>query len=129
MKQIYETLARLASLPYQQNFILNASKDEYELPEQLIDEVIQSLSTVLNNTFETVQVSKVKQIESIKLLHSNLQILSENINFDDIELSNEQLVLHNKHWREARNKAFEFLKEIEFDIRTWETDNIKSEKI
>lgn len=127
MNRIFDMLARLASLLYQQQFIIAGTRDEYVLPDQLLSEVISYINTMLSNSKFSRTLTENQLEELAGMLH-NFERLSSQIPFDDESVSNEELVLQNQYWIDARKLAFGFLENSGFDIKKWEKNNCRSDK-
>lgn len=122
MNRIFDTLARLASLLYQQRFIIGGTRDEYVLPDQLLGEVISYMNTMLSNSRLTRAFNE-KQLEKLTDLLQELERLSGQVPFDDESISNEELILRNQYWIDVRNLASGFLEKNGFDLKEWEKNN------
>lgn len=122
MKRIFDILARLASLLYQKKFIVSGARDEYVLPDQLLDEVIAYMNTTLSNPKLSGSFHD-KQLEELADLLQELKRLSGQIPFNDELVTNEELVLRNQYWIDVRNLVSEFLRKSEFDLKAWEKIN------
>ena len=122
MKRISDILARLASLLYQQKFIIGGTRDKYVLPDQLLGEVISYMNTMLSNPNLSGALNEKQREELASLLH-DLERLSCLIPFDDESVSNEELVLRNQCWIDVRNLASAFLNKGGFDLKEWEKNN------
>ena len=124
MKRIFDMLARLASLLYQQKFIIDGARDEYVLPDQLLSEVISYMNTMLSNQKLSGAFNE-KQLKELFDLLQELERLSGQVPFDDETVSNEELILRNKYWIDVRSLASIYLKKNGFDLKNWEIGNCK----
>jgi hypothetical protein len=122
MKRIFDILARLASLLYQQKFIIDGTKDEYVLPDQLLGEVISYMHTMFSNPQLSGAISN-EQLDSLAGLLQELERLSCKVPFEDESVSNKDLVLQNQYWIDIRNLASGFLERNGFDLPGWEKTN------
>ena len=107
MKVIHKALAPLASLEVQKRYIVNGSKDNYLLHEDL-------LNTAINTLFEQ-QVVTFDETGALKEL-------KEAIRACDIPegMSNSNIIFHHQPWIKIRELSKKILLEIGFDLRAWE---------
>jgi hypothetical protein len=107
MNRIQETLAPLASLAIQEKYIVNGTKDDYLLPEEL-------LNIAINVLFEQrgITIPKSKTLEDVK----------EAIRACDIPegMSGHDIVFGHKPWIKVRATSKRYLSEIGFDLKAWE---------
>ncbi len=122
MNRVFDILSRLASLLYQRKYIICGTIDEYVLPDQLLDEAIAYINTMLSNP-RLSECFQEKQLKELIDLVQNLELLFGQIPFEDESVSNEELVLSNQCWIDARNLAAEFLNKRGYDLKAWEKDN------
>ena len=111
MKQIHKALAPLASLEVQKRYIVQGTKDNYLVPEDL-------LNTAVNVLF---QQRAVKFDETVAL-----EELRESIRACEIPegMSNSDIIIGYKPWRKVRETAKKYLLEIGFDLKTWEKSEL-----
>lgn len=107
MKLLHKVLAPLASLEVQNRYIVKGTKDNYLLPEDL-------LNSVINVLFEQ-QALKFEETET-------LGELKEAIRCCDIpdNLSGSDVVFRYKPWAKVRKASQKYLLETGFDFQTWE---------
>ncbi len=107
MKLLHKALAPLASLEVQKRYIVNGTKDNYLLPEDL-------LNAAINVLFEQ-QALKFEETET-------LGELKEAIRCCDIpdNLSGSDVVFGYKPWAKVREASQKYLLETGFDLQTWE---------
>lgn len=107
MKIVHKALAPLASLEAQNRYIINGTKENYLLPEDL-------LNSAINVLFE----QKAVKLEESK----TLQELREAIRACEVPqgMSPRDLVSAYAPWVKVRDSARKYLSEIGFDLRAWE---------
>ena len=107
MKIVHKALAPLASLEVQTRYIVNGTKDNYLLPEDLLNSAINVL----------FQQKAVKYEES-----KTLQELREALRACEIPqgMSALDLVSGYAPWVKVRDNARKYLSEIGFDLQAWE---------
>jgi hypothetical protein len=106
-KIIHRALAPLASLEVQKRYIVDETRDEYLLPNEL-------LNSAINTLFEQKAV-KFDETQS-------LRELKEAIRACDIPegMSNSELILRYEPWIKVRETSKKYLSEIGFDLQAWE---------
>jgi len=104
---IHKALAPLASLEVQRRYIVEETRDEYLLPDDL-------LNTAINVLFEQQAVTFDQT--------GSLRELKEAIRACDIPegMSNSELILGYEPWIKVRETSKKYLSEIGFDLQAWE---------
>ena len=102
MKKTVRLLAPLASVKAQEKYIVNASVDEYYVPEELLE---AALSALLHE-------------EDTELVQNLLNKL-RNFSFPN-PFSAQELIHEYEPWAELRSLCQEFLKSKGFDLTQWE---------
>jgi hypothetical protein len=111
MKLIHNALAPLASLRVQDKYIVRGTKDEYLLPNEL-------LNTAFNVLFEQKGV-KFEESETLGKLKQAIRAceIPEGMSGSDI-------VLGYKPWIKIREMSKKYLVENGFDLQSWETNEL-----
>ena len=111
MKLIHNALAPLASLEVQDKYIVKGTKDEYLLPEDL-------LNTAFNILFEQ-KVVKFEESET-------LEELKDAIRACEIPegMSGPEIVLGYTPWIKVREMSKNYLVEDGFDLQAWEAHEL-----
>ena len=107
MKVVHRALAPLASLKVQKRFIIEGTKDNYLLPEDL-------LNTAINLLFEQHGIT-LAETETLRELKDAIRACKI-----PQSLSNHGLVLDHEPWIRVREKSRKYLLEIGFDLDAWE---------
>jgi len=106
MKRTEIILAPLASLKAQEKYIIHGTKDNYYLPEELLESALEA-------------IEKEEENEII----ANLKVLIKNFEFPK-SYSAHKLVLENKAWGNIREATADFLRGREFNIDAWEDNEL-----
>ena len=108
---VYAALAPLASLRVQDRYIVNGTKDEYLLPDELLERAISLL-------FEqrVVKVEESRKLEELKQALRACNLPGT--------MSNSELVFDYGPWKAVREKSRDYLAEIGFDLETWEKNEL-----
>jgi hypothetical protein len=106
MKSTQKIIARLASLRAQDRYIVNATKDHYYLPEELIDVAISALQREKDN-------------QQVRILMKHLRSISV-----PESISSKDLVYSYAPWTELRKLAALYLEEQHFDLAAWEIEEL-----
>lgn len=111
MKIIHSALAPLASLKVQERYIVNGTKDEYLLPDELLNSAINVLFEQKAVVFEE---------------NETLNELKKAIRACDIpeEISNAELVVNYEPWKRVRDLSKSYLLKIGFDLEAWEENEL-----
>ena len=111
MKRIHKTLAPLASLEVQKRYIVNGIKDNFILPEDL-------LNAAINLFFEQHGV-RIEETGALKEL-------KEAVRACDIPegMSHSDLILSYEPWIKVRETSKKYLLETGFDLRAWENHEL-----
>jgi hypothetical protein len=111
MKKIEGILAPLASLKVQDRFIVHGNKDEYLVPEELLESAINFLFEQQIITYQNTEI---------------MQRLKENIRNVEIPsgISNRELVYEYGPWIRIREDAQLILEELGFDLANWEINEL-----
>lgn len=116
--RLSKELACLASAKYQHKYISHGTKNEYVLPEELLDVVQGTISTILAN--ETL--SKAYSQQQLVALHRFAAIAKsayEAIPFEK-DIGAIEIVESNEDWKKVRDAAGRCLITLEIDIKDWE---------
>jgi len=111
MNLIYKALAPLASLKFQERYIINGTKNDYVLPEEL-------LNVAINLLFEQKGVSFIR---SRTLNELKRAIQSCNV---PEGISNSELIGNYEPWNKVRELSNTYLTEIEFNLVAWEKNEL-----
>jgi hypothetical protein len=111
MKLIYKVLAPLASLTLQERYIVNGYRDNYLLPEEL-------LNSAINFFFEQrgVPYENTASLDEFKKSIQNCDIPET--------ISRHELVHKYTPWIRVREKARVCLNELGFDLEKWEKNEL-----
>jgi hypothetical protein len=114
---ISKRLAPLASLAAQRRYIVQATRDEYLVPEELLndaDDVIRQVRT-MPAVRDALPASAVQAILELDDLLDAADGAARHTQ------SNEQLVEHDAAWRAVREHVARCLDLVGFDLAEWET--------
>jgi hypothetical protein len=109
---ITERLAHLASLDIQRRFIIHATRDEYLLPEELLEDA----SAVVQQIRMQPQTISALAVAAILALQPLLDAVVLPPDRNDLH----HLVEDDSAWRAAREQAARCLDILGFDLVAWE---------
>ena len=111
MELIHKALAPLASLKVQKRYIINGTKDEYFLPEELLGSAINVLFEQKGIVFEENEA---------------LNKLKKAIRSCDIpdKMTNSEIVLNYEPWKKVRELSKDYLLKIGFALEAWEKNEL-----
>ncbi|MBD3617970.1 MAG: hypothetical protein HUJ28_00645 [Chromatiales bacterium] len=111
MKLIHKVLAPMASLKIQERYVIDGTKEEYLLPEEL-------LNSAKNILFE----QKGIVLEENEIL-SDLKKAIRAIEIPD-EITGDELVRNYEPWRRIRELSKDYLVKDGFDLEGWERNEL-----
>jgi hypothetical protein len=117
-KRIEENLARLASRKYQHSFVTEATKEEYVLPNEMLD----SASSLLETTLSSPTLSRTlneSERDCLARALARFRRLQKEIRFEDPGFSVER----DEGWRVVREVANRCVNTMGFDLARWEAEN------
>jgi hypothetical protein len=106
MRRIEKVLAPLASLRVQRRYIVEGTKDEYLVPEEMLNSALSELS----------HQQLTPELASV---HRALQACDP-----PSHLSASQLVYEYAPWLQVRESAYSYLKAKGFDLEAWEGNEL-----
>ena len=106
MKRTEKLLAPLASLKAQEKYIISGTKDNYYLPEELLEQALEALE----KEEETEVSTRLKEL--IKVFEFPESYSARN------------LVLENEAWKNIRELTNTFLSSRNFDLNSWENHEL-----
>jgi hypothetical protein len=106
MKRTEIIFAPLASLKAQEKYIIHGTKDNYYLPEELLESALEAIEKEEENE-----------------ITANLKILIKNFEFPE-NYSARKLVLENESWKNIREASAAFLSSRKFNIDAWEENEL-----
>jgi hypothetical protein len=120
--RLINELARLASEKYQNDFIRNASKHNYVLPDELIDTVRGTISVtlangILSDSLSSQQIAALQEFDKVAATTS--AYLAENNNCSAAE------ILELPAWINLRSAAKECLSRFGVSPTDWESFTIR----
>ncbi len=112
---VVQGLARLASLNLQRRYIVQATRDEYYLPEDLLESAHDLVRQVRErfSTCADVSDSTSRAIFALEPLLNAVVLPSDRTGL-------QHLVEHDPHWRAAREQAARCLETFDFDLVEFE---------
>lgn len=113
---IFKRLAPLASLAAQRRYLVHGTRDEYLVPEELLNDAYDVVRQV--RTMPAVRDAlPASAVQAILDLDSLLDAVD---GAEQRTQSNEQLVEHDAAWRAAREHVARCLDMVGFDLAGWE---------
>lgn len=110
--RLIELLQDLASIDFQRKYIVNGTKDEYLLPQDLLSDIENATGDHLQREPYRKNLSKA-ECELLEKLYSELQKpeLHKAIHSDHV--TNAELIEENPYWARIRDVAKEILLQAE----------------
>ncbi len=106
-------LGRLASREYQRRWIVDADASEYDLPEEILNDIITTIEIMLDPS-QSISTLNEQEIRAIK---ECLQVLnSTDLPVENSTITAEDLIENNPDWNTARESAQKCLQELNLHI-------------
>jgi len=115
--RIINEIARLASQKYQYDFVLNGTKDDYAVPEEMIDTVRGTISTVLGNAILLNTLSN-SQADALRRFDAEAARAFSMLPWNSDATAKQ--ILERSEWTELRRAAEDCLQEFSVDVQEWE---------
>ena len=122
-RRILESLSGLASFEYQMKFIVHGTKEEYVLPDELVDSACSEIETTLNSDELRVSLTPLEQKVFSELV-IRLRELHKFVPTNDPSVSNMELITGNTNWQELRERSRIALIQMNWDLEKWERENV-----
>ena len=122
---IKEQLAYLASDRIQQKYIVNTTKDEYILPDEILDSLIHNLRQYLGSSDLNVKARR-EETEILRNFYSQLNRYLEVADPDNQNISNDEMVNKDENWIHLRNSAKKCLESLRFNLTDWENKHLQN---
>jgi hypothetical protein len=117
MEFVTERLANLASQLMQERYIANATKDEYLLPEEVLEDACWVLRLVESGSPIVASLSAEAKAEILALAPLLEQEAAQGV----VEsCTSPQALLENPVWCSLRRQAAACLEALQFDLPAWE---------
>lgn len=108
--RLYQALNGLASLEFQTKYCVNGTKEEYMLPEEMVEDAISAIETIISS--DTIRSGYSGS--EVEALREFLKVAKERFEVLDISgQSIESLILRDDNWRAIRQAADSCLIKIE----------------
>ena len=112
--RLIKALARLASEPYQDAYLVNGTSDEYILPEDLVEDVVSLY--FLSGKSQYKHLFTDKQQKEMKELLKAIRALGDDF-WDFPEFSDAASLVHeNLLWKDLRSRSVDCLKSLNYNI-------------
>lgn len=110
-----DTLASLASLRVQEQYIVHGTKDEYLLPEELLDHALDITRLIEMFPHETSSAERAALAQFSNALEAELKAIALGPG-----ITAETLVYRDPAWAKVREAARKCLEAVGFDLWRWE---------
>ncbi len=121
IRSLINKVGYLASERYQRKYIAQANKDEYVIPEELLDSTCGSIATLFGNPILLRPYSE-QQLASLRRFYDVVKYAHSQISFETETWVN--IVENNKEWSQMRTAAKEIMAILGGDLKEWEDLNL-----
>ncbi|MCP4609973.1 MAG: hypothetical protein GY845_14790 [Planctomycetes bacterium] len=121
VEYICNKLAHLASMKMQKRYMANATKDEYLLPSELLEDGFSVVEAVEKHWGRSVSLHRSDRqavIEFGKVLKKEYELIDLN------EVALEEIVSNNEPWANIREAAQKCIGALGFDLEAWEKEQL-----
>ena len=117
-KYFLHSVAYLASEKMQEKYMVHATKDNYLLPEELLNDAFSAVERVKIGAEYSLSKPELKAaVEFGKTLERESNLLADDVPWDE-------LVKHNEQWASIRKAAQDCLSKLDFDLEAWEKEEL-----
>ncbi len=113
-KRLLRALARLASIRYQEEYVIGGTSDEYAVPEDIIEEVASLCKMATRDqhrsTFSSAELARLDDLGKA-IVENGKTIFSPHSNLDA-----NSLIYHCQEWAELRRGAANCLTEFGINV-------------
>lgn len=113
-KRLLQSLARLASIEYQEAYIVRATADEYTLPEDLVEDVASLCALATRNQysdkFSADELSKLSEMSEL------IRKYGKSLFDESTRMDVRALIYKSKNWAALRNGAVQCLSVFRVEI-------------
>jgi len=114
--RLLDEVAVLASERYQERYIVHGTKEQYVLPEEVLEAALGSAQNATQKP-STASLS-ASEVDAVREFTQAVEACS--IDFQDLTSSNQQLIREDERWAAARTSARRLLTALNFDLEEWE---------
>ena len=121
VEYICNKLAHLASMKMQEKYMAHATKDEYLLPSELLEDgftVVEGVEQHWRWRFSLRRFERQAVIEFGKVLRKESDLIDLN------EVTLEEIVSNNESWANIREAAQKCVAALGFDLDAWEKEQL-----
>jgi hypothetical protein len=117
VEYISKSLAHLASYKMQDRYMVGATKDEYLLPSELLEDAFSIVEAIEEKSGWAVMLSRSEREAVIEFG----EVLKREYEFIDLnKVTLEELVNDNEPWAKIRKAVQKCLEKLGFDLEAWE---------
>lgn len=116
--QLIRRLRRLASITYQRKYIIGGTKDEYVLPDELLETTEDLVKLILSKPTSSEYFSE-RELSCLVAMQAILKHEGDKLPFDG-SVSNEDLIENDTAWAAIRSTAQQCLRLFGLDLADWE---------
>ena len=124
---LIETLAYLASEKAQERYIVGGTKEEYIVPDDLLEDLITQVEffKFRNESLRMERLRSKLGEDGLKKLESLLAYIDEHETFLERYTNQDlaELVRSDVVWLDIRYRAAQILGRVQFDMEAWESKN------
>ena len=116
-------IGALASHAYQEKYILHGTREEYELPDEMIEDAVSLLRRAMKGPSHETGFAEAQRAPLAEFLEV-LEAESSQLVIDYSRMNNDDVINRNSHWSAIRDGARHCLEALGVTLKAWEAENL-----
>ena len=117
--RLLDDVSILASRHFQERYVVNGTKEQYAIPEEILEAALSSARAALDQKSPNSALSATEANAVIKFIADASDAVS-NLDLHDIAVTNKQLIEQDERWETARSAAGRLLGALGSNLTEWE---------
>jgi hypothetical protein len=117
--RLLNDVSMLASRRFQERYVVNGTKEQYAIPEEILEAALSSARTALGQKSPNSALSATEANAAIEFIADTSDAVS-NLDLHDFVVTNNQLIEQDERWAAARTAAGRLLAAFGYDLAEWE---------
>ena len=117
--RLLNDVASLASRRFQERYVVNGTKEQYAIPDEILEAALSSARTALGEKAPISPLTATEANAAIKFVADASNAVSS-LDLHDIAVTNKQLIERDNRWAAVRTAACRLLAALGCDLAEWE---------
>jgi len=117
--RLLNDVASLASRRFHERYVVNGTKEQYAIPDEILEAALSSARTALGEKAPISALSATEANAAIKFIADASDAVSS-LDLHDFVVTNKQLIEQDERWAAARSAAGVLLGALGSDLAEWE---------